>query len=125
MTLPDYESIMLPLLKYSSDGIEHTSREAVDSLSKVFNLTNEEMTRMYSTKKVIIFYDRVHWALSYLKHAGLLISVRRGIFRITEKGIEILKQNPNKIDDKFLRQFPEFVQFQTGKKPKNIKMDSS
>lgn len=73
---------------------------------------------MYPTKSVPIFYDRTHWALTYLKHAGLLIGTRRGFFKITEKGKQILNQNPTKIDDNYLKQFPEFVQFQIGKKEK-------
>ena len=73
---------------------------------------------MYPTKSVPIFYDRTHWALTYLKHAGLLIGTRRGFFKITEKGKQILNQNPTKIDDNYLKQFPEFVEFQIGKKEK-------
>ena len=73
MPIPDYETIMLPLLKFASDDKEHSSKEAIESLSQHFKLTNEEKNKLYLTKKVSIFYDRTHWALTYLKHAGLLI----------------------------------------------------
>ena len=122
MPIPDYESIMLPLLKFASDGIEHSSKDAIENLSKVFNLTQEEKTRLYQTKNVAIFYDRVHWALSYLKHANILEGTKRGFFKITERGQNLLKQPLHEIDDKFLRQFPEFVEFQHGGK-KNEKQE--
>lgn len=111
MGIPDYQSIMLPLLKFSNDGIEHTPKEAIENLSKFFNLTEEEITRLYPNQKNLIFYDRIQWALTFLKHAGLLISIKRGVFKITERGHNVLKQNPERIDDKYLRQFPEFIRF--------------
>lgn len=89
MPIPDYETIMLPLLKFSSDANEHSSKEAIESLSKSFKLTKDEKNKLYPTKSVPIFYDRTHWALTYLKHAGLLIGTRRGFFKITEKGKQI------------------------------------
>ena len=107
---------MLPLLKFSSDGNEHSSKEAVESLSKIFKLTEEEKNKLYPTGKVSIFYDRTHWALTYLKHAVLLTGTRRGFFKITVRGKNVLKQNINKIDDKFLEQFSEFKEFTKVKK---------
>ena len=101
MPIPDYETIMLPLLKFAGDGKEHSSKETVQALSQVFNLTDEEKTKLYETKKVSIFYDRVHWALSYLKHASLIGGTRRGFFKITDRGQKILLENVDKIDDKF------------------------
>jgi len=103
--IPDYETIMLPLLKFAIDGKEYSSKEAVNSLAKDFKLTDEEKKQLYPTKKVSIFYDRTHWALTYLKHANLLESTKRGFFRITERGREVIKQQPKQIDDKFLSQF--------------------
>jgi len=115
---------MLPLLKFAEDGIEHSGKDAIAELSKYFELTEQEKNKLYETKKVSIFYDRTHWALTYLKHAGLVIGTRRGFFKITERGKEVLKQNPGKITDSFLRQFPEFIEFQTVKKIKKDSGDS-
>ncbi len=67
MPTPDYQRIMSPLLKLSSDGKEHYSKESVEKLSKVFNLTEKEKEKKYGTKNVTIFYDRVHWALLFKK----------------------------------------------------------
>jgi hypothetical protein len=104
--IPDYESIMLPLLRFANDGKEHSFKEAVEILTN-FHLTEEEKSRLYPTNKASIFYE----ALTYLKHAGLLIGTRRRFFKITQRGENVLKENPNKIDDEFLSQFPEFVEF--------------
>ena len=116
MPIPDYETIMLPLLKFASDNNEHSAKEAIESLSHHFKLSNEEKNKLYPTKKVSIFYDRTHWALTYLKHAGLIIGTRRGFFKITERGKQVLTKNPAKIDDAYLKQFPEFIEFQKGKR---------
>ena len=111
MAIPDYETIMLPLLKFASNGNEYSSKEAVESLSRYFKLTDEEKNKLYSTKKISIFYDRTHWALTYLRKAGLLVGTRRGFFKITERGKQVLNQNPTKIDKIFLTQFSEFKEF--------------
>jgi restriction system protein len=62
--IPDYETIMSPLLKFSSDLKEHSAKETIESLSNYFKLTEEEKNKLYLTKKVSIFYDRTHWDLS-------------------------------------------------------------
>ena len=116
MPIPDYETIMLPLLKFASDAKEHSAKESIDSLSNYFKLTEEEKNKLYLTKKVSIFYDRTHWGLTYLKHAGLLVGTRRGFFKLTERGKQVLTKNPAKIDDNYLKQFPEFVEFQKVKR---------
>lgn len=113
MPIPDYQAIMKPLLKLASDDLEHSSRQAVESLSNEFKLTKEEKEILYETKKVPVFYDRVHWALSYLKNADLIEGTRRGFFKITKRGSDVLKHDPENIDVKFLKQFPEFNDFLT------------
>jgi restriction system protein len=107
---------MFPLLKMSSDRSEHSTKQAVEKLSDEFRLTKEEKETVYTTKKVSIFYDRVHWALSYLKNAGLLEGTRRGFFKITERGSNVLKEHPEDITVKYLKQFPEFNEFLTRSK---------
>lgn len=102
---------MLPLLKLSSDGLEHSSKQSIEKLSDELKLTKEEKETLYPTKGGPVFYDRVHWALSYLKNAGLIDGTRRGFFKITQRGVSVLKQEPIDIDVKFLKQFPEFNDF--------------
>ena len=111
MAIPDFQSIMLPVLQFASDGEEHYIHEAVDQLSIKFSLSEEEKTRLLPSGQQPIFYNRVGWARTYLKKAGLLEDPRRGYFRITERGKEVLSDKPTKIDMKYLRQFPEYIEF--------------
>lgn len=116
MAIPDYQSIMLPLLTFAGDGQEHSLRETIEALADEFNLTEEERRELLPSGQQATFDNRVGWARTYLKKAGLLTSTRRGYCRITERGVEVLKQKPTEITASFLRQFPEFVEFQRPQK---------
>jgi restriction system protein len=116
MTIPDYQSLMLPLLKFLSDEQEHKTREAVEKLSDEFNLSEEERKELLPSGQQPIIDNRVGWARTYMLKAGLLSAPRRGYIKITPKGLEVLKQNPEKINVKFLEQFPDFIEFRTIKK---------
>lgn len=109
--IPDYQSIMLPLLKFASDEREHHIHEAVEYLSEEFGLTEEEKKELLPSGQQAIFTNRIGWAKTYLLKAGLLSSPKRGYFKITEKGLEILNNPPEKIDNNYLLNFPEFVKF--------------
>jgi len=111
MAIPDYQSIMLPLLKFHADQQEHFHRDATDYLAQTFNLSEEEKKELLPSGKQTIFASRVNWAKVYLKMGGLLESTRRKYYKITQRGSEILKHNPSKIDIKFLEQFPDFVEW--------------
>jgi len=111
MAIPDYQSIMLPLLRFVRDKKEHSLREATDILSKEFNLSEMEIEQLLASGRKPIFYDRVGWAKTYLAQAKILESTRRGFFRITERGINLLNQNPQTVNDKTLQQFLEFREF--------------
>lgn len=113
MAVPTYDRCMLPLLQFADDGQEHHIREAIEALSHYFQLTDEDRNERLPSGKKLTFDDRVQWANTYLKKAGLLRSVRRGIFEITPLGLEVLAQNPAHIDRGYLMQFPDFVEFQT------------
>jgi restriction system protein len=102
---------MLPLLQFASDGEEHSIHEAVESLSAQFKLTEEDESRLLSSGQQPIFYNRVGWARTYLKKARLIDDPRRGYFRITDRGKEVLRRNPNRIDMKYLQEFPEYIEF--------------
>lgn len=123
MSIPTYEDLILPLLKFSSDNKEHSSRDPTDFLAKEFSLTEEEKNALLPNGKTTVFYNRAGWALTYLKQAGLAKSTRRGYFKITERGIKVIEQNPQRIDLEFLRQFPEFLEFESRSKEK-VKSES-
>jgi restriction system protein len=114
MTIPDFQSIMLPLLSLAGDGEEHSLSGAVSHLADHFALTEDEQATLLPSGQQPLFYNRVGWARTHLKKAGLLVDPRRGHFRITQRGQEVLRSNPERIDLRFLRQFPEFVEFRRG-----------
>lgn len=113
MAIPDYQTIMLPLLKFASDGKEHTLREAVDKLANEFKLTDEERELKLPSGQQTVLHNRVGWARTYLKKALLLNAPRRSYFQISLRGNEILASNPMRIDIEFLNQFPEFREFKS------------
>jgi len=116
MPIPDYQTLMLPLLRLASDGSDHTTREVVERLSVEFQLTQEERGQLLASGQQAVINNRIGWANSYLKKAGLLEAPRRGILKITKRGRQVLKEKPQKIDVKFLDRFPEFVEFRDAAK---------
>lgn len=116
MGIPDFETIMLPLLKFLSDSKEHAKREAVDVLAKQFNLTEEELKQLQPSGRNTVFDNRVAWARAYMNKAGLIGSPRRGFWQITKEGLDVLKKNPSRIDVDFLDQFPSFREFRTARR---------
>lgn len=114
MAIPDYQSLMLPLLVYAGDRGEHSLREAIEALADQFKLTAEERRELLPSGRQATFDNRVGWARTYLKKAGLLASPRRSYFQITPRGEEVLSQRPKEINASFLRQYPEFIEFQLG-----------
>lgn len=119
MPIPDYQAAMLPLLKLVADGREYKFNDLVEILSEQFNLTDEERSELLPSGQSFLFGNRVGWARTYLKKAGLLDSPKRAMIVITERGKEVLKQKPIHINVKYLKQFPEFVEFQTPKRTEN------
>lgn len=111
MSIPNYQKIMLPLLKFSGDKKEHSIREAINHISELFNLTDEEKREILPSGQQQVINNRTAWAKTYLKKAGLLESTRRSYFIITEKGLDVLKENPVEIDMPYLKRFPEFIEF--------------
>ena len=111
MAIPDYQSLMLPLLRLTADKKEHSLKDATHILSKEFNLSEVELAEMLPSARKTRFYDRVGWAGTYLRKAGLLSAPRRGWFQITQRGLDVLGNPPDRITVGFLEQFDEFVQF--------------
>jgi restriction system protein len=111
MAIPDYQTVMLPLLRFLGDGKEHALGEAVEAISDQFRLSPEERQQLLPSGASTVIGNRVGWARTYLKKAGLLESPRRGAFRLTDRGHEVLKGKPDKVDVKFLERFPEFLAF--------------
>ena len=111
MAIPDYQTVMLPLLRFLKDGKEHNIGEVVDSLADEFHLSDQEREQLLGSGQQTVIRNRAGWARTYLKKAGLIASTRRGYFCITERGRSVLASRPERIDVKYLEQFPEFVAF--------------
>ncbi len=107
MAVPDYQSLMLPLLKIAIDGNEHNLSEIIDTLAEQFDLSDQDRKEILPSGKQRKFDNRVYWARTYLAKARLITSTGRSKFRITEQGIRVVKDNPPQINVKFLKQFPE------------------
>ncbi|WP_018130346.1 restriction endonuclease [Effusibacillus pohliae] len=112
--IPSYQEIMLPLLQELADGKEHTSKDLYKVLADRFGLTEEERTQLMSNGRQPLFHNRVGWAQTYLKKAGLLETPKRGSYHITNRGLEVLSQKPASITVDYLMRFPEFVEFRSG-----------
>jgi restriction system protein len=119
MTIPDYQTIMFPFLKFAGDGKVHSKGEAVESLADEFDLNGEERNTFLPSGKQKLFDNRVGWAKSYLKQANLIEYPKRGFFMITERGKQVLAEDPERIDVKYLQRFPEFVEFRQRNKKKD------
>ena len=111
MAIPDFQSIMLPLMRYCADGKEHGISETTDALAGQFKLTDEERNILLPSGVQELFRNRVAWATSHLKMAGLLANPKRGIYKITDRGLETIRKNIPLINLKYLNQFPEYVAF--------------
>ncbi len=117
--IPDYQTLMLPLLRLVSDGQEHKYRDIIENLANEFKVTGGERKELLASGNQAIFDNRVGWAKTYLKKAGLLDSPKRATFVITSIGRQTLSENLDRIDAKYLRQFPAFLEFQNASRNDN------
>lgn len=122
--IPDYQTCMLPLLKYAADNKEHKLADAVEDLSNQFGLTAEERKELLPSKTQEVIFNRIGWARTYMKKAGLLEDTRRGVFKITERGQAVLGENLERLSTKYLRKFDEFNEFQKKHNEKDSKSEN-
>lgn len=122
MAIPDFQSLMMPVLQSSKDG-ETRIGAVIEKLADEYSLNSEERAEMLPSGRQAVFANRVHWAKLYLTKAGLLEATRRGHFRLTDRGRKVIEANPPRIDIKYLGQFQEFQEFRevtekpSGEKP--------
>ena len=117
MTIPTYKHCMLPFLALLKDGKEWPMREVEEVLSGHFALSPPERAEMLPSGQTGIFVNRVGWARTYLKKAALIESPRRGVFRITPRGLSVLGEGVKTLDSKYLARFPEFQEFLRASQP--------
>ena len=111
MAIPTYDELMYPVLKVLSDNIERSGDEISNIIADELKLSEEERNRIYPNNPKKIFKDRVAWARTYLKKAGLIFSPQRATSKITEEGLKVIKKAPTKLDLKYLEKFESYRQF--------------
>lgn len=125
MSIPGLQSLILPFLNILKDRNEHTLTEIRETLSDHFQLTEAERNESLSSGRRSKFDNRIRWVRTFLRKAGLLEIVARATYKLTERGAEILKNNPSEINAQFIEEFPEFQEFQTVTKPNGQKEEVS
>ncbi|MGB8507680.1 MAG: restriction endonuclease [Pyrinomonadaceae bacterium] len=110
MAIPDFQTAMLPVLRDLALG-ERAGQETIDALATHFDLTPEELAQRLPSGKQATFRNRVAWAKAHLKAAGLVESPRRGVYRLTDRGRQVLAENPTSIGLSYLVRFPEYIAF--------------
>ncbi|MTK64947.1 MAG: restriction endonuclease [Methanobacterium sp.] len=110
MAIPDYQTLMLPVLQLAAEG-EAVISEAERRLADQFALTQAERDQMLPSGRQRVLYNRIQWAKSYLTKAGLVTSPRRGRFTATDQGRALLARHPERIDNATLMEYPEFLDF--------------
>ena len=108
---------MLPVLRVIQDGSEWKMKDVTVKLSDEFNLTDDEREEMLPSGQARAIVNRIGWAKAYVKEAGLVLSVRRGVIQITDEGKSVLAENLDHIDMKYLERFPSYIAFRDRRKP--------
>ena len=114
MPIPSFQDLMLPLIRLMADGEERSSRTLREQLAESVGVTQEEQAVLIPSGRQPLFTNRVAWALAHLKAARMLENPSRGVYRITRRGEDVLAENPSRVDLKYLRRFPEFLEFRGG-----------
>jgi restriction system protein len=110
VTVPDYQSLMLPVLRSVADGKEHRLADVRTVLAEQIGLTDEDLA-LKIPSGAPVFNSPVHWAVTYLAQAGLLRRPRRGVVELTDRGNEVLAEAPASVDNSLLARYPEFLEF--------------
>ena len=116
MAIPDYETLMRPVLAYLADGRVHRARDITDAMADQFGLGPEERSEMLPSGGARRIGNRVGWALTYMSQAGLIDSAGRGLKVISDEGRAALEKHPERIDQKALEAYPAFVKFRERKR---------
>lgn len=115
MSIPDYQTFMLPVLRKASRG-EVKISSVIEELTEEFGLTDDEKAELLPSGKQTVVANRIHWAKTYLKQAGLVDATRRGHFVVSDRGRAVLGKNPSVIDNNLLESFTEFQNFKNRQK---------
>jgi len=120
MAIPDFQTMMLPFLRFAQDQAEISTRDVVPFLASYYKLSEEDVSEQIPSGYQSKLNNRISWIFAHLHKAGIIEKTRRGFYKITSRGIELLEQNPEKISIKTLKQFPEYLDFWKPKKSNEI-----
>lgn len=112
MAIPGYQKFMFPILKFLYDGQTKSKTSIFNAMSKTFKLTTQQLNETMPSQTQPTYKNRIGWAITYLKKAGLLISPTRANFQITDEGKKIVDNNITNLDSKYLEKYESFVEFQ-------------
>lgn len=121
--IPDFQSIMLPLLQVFKDNRQRKAKELREEMIDFFKITKDEQNETTPSGKQKLYYNRVAWAISYLKMAELISSPIRGEYLITKEGLTVLQNPPSKINIAYLKQFKNFSKNRNPEKEKSVEED--
>lgn len=125
MAIPSFQDFMLPMLELMRDGEPHKMLDIKEKLAEYFNLSEEEKKMRLPSGKQVVYKFRIGWARTYLYYAGLIERVDKGVYKITERGLEVLREKPSKINVNYLMRFPEFREFLNKGNEKTTEDDKS
>lgn len=125
MAIPSFQDFMLPMLELMRDGEPHKMLDIKEKLAEYFNLSEEEKKMRLPSGKQVVYKFRIGWARTYLYYAELIERVDKGVYKITERGLEVLREKPSKINVNYLMRFPEFREFLNKGKEKTTEDDKS
>src|SRR6266566_1127525 len=111
MPIPDYQTLMLPVLKALQDGADRSAQAVIDAVSEEFGLSAEERKQLAGSGRIALIASRIHWAMTYLAKAELTSRPSKGVWRITQEGRRVLATNPANIDNTFLSQYAAFREY--------------
>jgi restriction system protein len=114
MAIPDFQSFFVPVLRQVADGNDHSMAELRERIATDLNLTPEDISQKLPSGVQTVFANRIAWSAVYLAKAGALERIKRGVFRITVRGRELLGLNLPKLTVQNLSKYPEFVAFHKG-----------
>lgn len=115
MAIPSFQDFILPLLELLQDGKAYKISDVREKLAEYFNITEDEKKILLPSGRQEVYKNRIGWARTYLYNAGLIERLDRGVYKITERGLEVLKEKPSRIDVNYLMKFPEFREFMGAK----------
>ncbi|BBX95938.1 restriction endonuclease [Mycobacterium lacus] len=111
MTIPDFQTLMRPILAYLADGQAKSTKDVIAAMSDEFGLSDDERAQMLPSGRQKTMYDRVNWSLTHMSQAGLLDRPTRGHVQLSDAGRQVLNSHPDRVDVKILREFPSYIAF--------------